>query len=295
MKKKILILGSDGFFGKNIKIHLSKKFKIKSFNRNSNIDNLNLKNIFLIINCAAEVYNDNKMFISNTELVEKLLKKIIKNKKATKLIHFGSSGEYGNVNKISNENDSPKPRTIYEATKASSTMLVQGYSKEYKIKSIIIRPFAVFGKWENYTRLIPNIFRHLLYGNNLRIFDGYHDFIYIKDLLNFINYLIVKNKINSHGELVNFGSGKQYSNFEILKMCEKVFNKKAKATIKKKFQRKYDKKIWCANTKYLRSKIKFKKEFSIQRAIKDYKDEIIKDTQPLFFKKRGKRISFAKF
>ena len=107
--------------------------------------------------------------------------------------------------------------------------------------------------------------------------------------------MIVKNKINSHGELVNFGSGKQYSNFEILKMCEKVFNKKAKATIKKKFQRKYDKKIWCANTKYLRSKIKFKKEFSIQRAIKDYKDEIIKDTQPLFFKNRGKRISFAKF
>ena len=269
------------FFGKNIKIHLSKKFKIKSFNRNSNIDNLNLKNIFLIINCAAEVYNDNKMFISNTELVEKLLKKIIKNKKATKLIHFGSSGEYGNVNKISNENDSPKPRTIYEATKASSTMLVQGYSKEYKIKSIIIRPFAVFGKWENYTRLIPNIFRHLLYGNNLRIFDGYHDFIYIKDLLNFINYLIVKNKINSRYELVNFGSGKQYSNFEIFKMCEKVLIKKQKRLLKK-FQRKYDKKIWCANTKYLRSKIKFKK-FSIQRAIKDYKDEIIKDTQPLFF------------
>ena len=51
MKKKILILGSDGFFGKNIKIHLSKKFKIKSFNRNSNIDNLNLKNIFLTIKC----------------------------------------------------------------------------------------------------------------------------------------------------------------------------------------------------------------------------------------------------
>ena len=292
MRKKILLLGSEGFFGKNIRKLLSNNYKIKSFTRRSKIENLNLKDYFLIINCAAEVYNEKKMFNNNTELVEQLLRKIINSKCKVRLIHFGSSGEYGSVNKISVETDASVPRSIYESTKASATMLVQGYSKQYKIKSIIIRPFAVFGKWENHTRLIPNIFRHFLYDKKLDIYDGYHDFIYIKELLNFINFLIKKNKINKHGELVNFGSGKQFSNIEILNLCEKIIKKKAKFRFIKKFQRMYDKKIWCSNNRYLISKMKFKRKFTIKKAIKDYYKEIIKDPSPLFLNKNGKRISF---
>ena len=104
----------------------------------------------------------------------------------------------------------------------------------------------------------------------LKIYNGYHDYTYIDDLILFLDLLIKKKLITEFGEITNFGSGKQYSNFAILKFCEKIFKKKSNAKIIKKFQKIYDKKIWCSNNKYLIKRFNYKHKFSIQKGIEYY-------------------------
>ena len=280
MKKKIILIGSNGFFGKNIINFFKKKYIIKKINREDSINKINFKNYHFIINVAADVYNEKIMFQNNTELVSDILHKIIKENTRIRLIHFGSSGEYGAINKKSKEDDLIVPRTVYEGTKAAATVLVQAYSKQYNLKSIIIRPFSIYGPYENKTRILPNIFRHFLMNKELKIYNGYHDYTYIDDLILFLDLLIKKNLITGFGEITNFGSGKQYSNFAILKFCEKIFKKKSNAKIIKKFQKIYDKKIWCSNNKYLIKRFNYKHKFSIQKGI-EYYSKIYKKMEDL--------------
>ena len=96
---------------------------------------------------------------------------MINQNKLIKLIHFGSSAEYGLLHSPAKETNQLKPRTVYEATKASSCLLVKGYSDQYKLNSVIIRPFSIYGPHENLTRLLPNIFRHFMFNDNLRILE----------------------------------------------------------------------------------------------------------------------------
>ena len=62
---------------------------------------------------------------------------------------------------------------------------------------------------------------------------------------------------------MNFGSGKQFSNLQILNICEKVLKKKSKATYIPRFNKIYDKKVWCSNNNNLIKKFKFKFKFNI--------------------------------
>ena len=59
--KKILLIGANGFFGKNISIKLNKFFQIKKFLRKDNLLSINFSKFDVIINCAAEVYDEKKM------------------------------------------------------------------------------------------------------------------------------------------------------------------------------------------------------------------------------------------
>ena len=270
MKQKIVLIGSNGFFGKNIISFFKRKYSIKKINRKNSIKKINFKNYDIIINAAADVYNENLMFKNNTLLVSDILNKIIKENKNIKLIHFGTSGEYGAVNKKSKESDLIIPRTVYEATKAAASMLVQGYSKKFRITSLIIRPFSIYGLHENKTRIMPNIFRHFLSNQKLNIYDGFHDYVYINDLMLCIYKLISNNRIKNYGEIVNFGSGKQFSNLQILKFCEKAFGRKSKAKYIPGFKKKYDKKIWCSNNSYLLKNFKFRFKYSLQNGIQEY-------------------------
>ena len=270
MKKRIILFGANGFFGKNIINFFKDQHKLKKIFRKDNLDKINFKNYDFIINAAADVYNENMMFENNVVLVNQIVQKIVRENNRIRLIHFGTSGEYGAINKKSSEKDLIIPRTVYEGTKAAATMLVQSYSKYYKFKSIIIRPFSIYGFHENKTRIMPSILRSYLGLQKLKIYNGYHDYVYIKDLISFLNKLLKKNLIKNYGEIVNFGSGKQYSNKQILNFFEENLRYKSNASFVSKFQKVYDKKIWRSDCRYLTKKFNFNFKYNIYKGIKDY-------------------------
>ena len=89
-------------------------------------------------------------------------------------------------------------------------------------------------------------------------------------MVRFVDFLLKKNKNFFNNKVVNFGSGKQYSNLEVLKICEKIFERKSICKVFKSFQRSYDSKIWKSDNKYLANNINFKLKYNMFKGLKSY-------------------------
>ena len=102
----------------------------------------------------------------------------------------------------------------------------------------------------------------------MTIRDGVHDFIYINDFIRGIDCLLSKEW--PHGEIVNFGSGQQTSNLEVLETWNKVVGVTSPITYEAGFMKHYDNKIWCCDTSYAQSQYNFKTEYSLEEGIRDF-------------------------
>lgn len=274
MKKlSMLITGSNGLIAKTFISQYKDKFKFYKCTKKNNLDYFLKKKPDIIFNTAGEQYNEKKMVETNLLYVIKLLNYARNNN--TNLITLGSSAEYGVRDFPTNEETLPKPATKYEATKSAASMMVTGYSRAYALKTIVVRPYSVYGHYSKNDRLIPMIINSINKNLKMRIYRGFHDFIYVIDFNQGIFNLIKNRNKWTSGEIVNLGSGKQYSNFEVLKTIQKIFGK-ANGKFKKinKFYRKWDSNMWVCDTKYVFKKYGFKTKFSLEKGLADYKKRL---------------------
>jgi len=181
----------------------------------------------VIFHLAGEIYNDKKMIESNILLTHQLLEasRHIPHLKA--FIYIGSSSEYGRKDHPMREIDYLDPATMYEATKGAGTLLCQAYARSYNVPTMVARPFSLYGKYEPSHRFIPTIIRSIKKDIRINIAPGVHDFIHIDD---FIDGLLLLAKKPQVGEIYNFGSEKQTTNAELVKLIEKLMKKTTKHT-----------------------------------------------------------------
>jgi len=207
------------------------------------------------------------MVDSNITLTVKLLE-ASKNVNYKMFINLGSSSEYGLKQHPMKESDICVPRNMYEATKYSSTILCQGFANKFNKNIVTIRPFSVYGKYEGSHRFIPtlaNCFEHNIEPN---ISAGVHDFIYIDDFIDNLLH-IMYNYTNVQGDIVNFGTGIQTSNFEVFDIFRDIYGSnltyKTVPTL-----RSFDSEHWVADTTYARNKYNFKIATNLYDGIKKY-------------------------
>lgn len=239
------VTGSTGFIGKNLLEKLQDE--VYSYKRGEDVSlALHNFNPNVIIHLAGEIYDENSMFSSNTFLTYQLLMSSI-DIPYKAFIYVGSSSEYGRKNNPMSETDYLDPTNLYEATKGCGSLLSLGIAREFKKPIMIARPFSVYGKYEPEKRFIPTIIRCLKNNQELSIYYGYHDFIYVDD---FINGLIMLALNPVGGEVFNFGSGVQFSNEEVVEKIERIAKKKINKKYIKGLLRAYDTNNWiCDNRK----------------------------------------------
>lgn len=249
--KKVLITGSNGFIGKNLQEFYKDKYDILTANRNDDIE-YKLKNDRpdFIFHCASEIYNDSLMFDSNIIYTKKILD-YCKIYGIEKLITLGSSSEYGSKNNPMREVDFLDPRTMYEATKAASSMLVHGYSRAYNIRSVIIRPFTVVGRNEKNHKFFPTLYKSWKLEKEINLSNAVHDFVFIDDFL--LAFDIILNNNENVFDVINIGSGYKTTNYEIVNTFEQVTNYKYKKNLVDKL-RPFDNFNWVADIDKLKTK-----------------------------------------
>ena len=194
------------------------------------------------------------------------------------LINTGSSSEYGLKKKPMKETDLLEPISFYAAAKSGQTLLCQTFSYLYKKPIVTIRPFSVYGPYEQKDRFISTITRSLINKKTIKLTGGKQrrDFIYIDDLID-IYLMTIKKADKLSGEILNAGTGREYTNDEVAKILFKVSGQKTKIEKGKFPKRMWDTNHWVANIETTKRLLRWKPKYSIEKGLKANYDWFLKN------------------
>ncbi len=270
-QKRISILKKSKRFN-FAKIDLGNFSKLKKF--------LSKKKIETIIHLAAQpgvrisikkphnTLNQNLIpFINILELAR------IKNVK--KFIYASSSSVYGDTKTFPfiEKDVNNVPVSVYGASKLSNEIIAHSYSKNFKLKSIGLRFFTVYGPYGRPDMAYYSFLENLKKNKIIKVFNKgkmKRDFTYIDDVVDGILKVIQKKFKNFH-EILNIGKGKPDELMSLISLLEKSSDKKFKikfinniplGDIKKTF----------ANVEKAKKNIVWKPKTSLKTGIKKFVD-----------------------
>lgn len=185
------------------------------------------------------------------------------------LIITGSSSEYGYKNSRMKENDNLEPVSFYAASKAGMTHLARVFGKTYQKPVIIVRPFSVYGPYEEPSRLIPRVIIRCLTGRDVLLTKGEesHDFIFIEDFLDGL-IKICQNAGKLSGGIINLGGGRQISTRELAHLIKKLTSSKSKLLWGKYPNRIWDSKYWLADISFAKKILNWVPRHSLEEGLK---------------------------
>lgn len=193
-------------------------------------------------------------------------------------VNTGSSSEYGFKEKPMKETDLLEPISFYASSKAGQTVLCQAFSFEYKKPIVTIRPFSVYGPYEQEDRFIPTIIRSLIAKKEIKLTQGSQrrDFIYVDDLVDIYVKALEKKELLK-GKILNAGTGKQYSNDEIVKTLFKISGIRVPIEKGKFPKRIWDSPNWISDTKNVKKSLNWKPKYSLEKGLRNTYDWFLKN------------------
>jgi len=235
--EKVILTGSKGFIGSNLKVELEKQFEVIEINEDvfnsstwksdvSNLFWLDIKAVFHVGACSNTLEKDvNYMMLLNYEF-SKCLSNLCKSKNVP-LIYSSSAANYG----VNNE----YPSNLYGWSKY--------IAEEYIINNdgIALRYFNVYGPGEEHKGIMSSV-AYQMYMKNLseeeiKLFPGNpkRDFIYVKDIVS-ANMFAFENYKDLLGKFYDVGSGVAESFEKILNVLKINFEYTSRNVIPKGYQ-----------------------------------------------------------
>jgi UDP-glucose 4-epimerase len=260
---------------------LTNKDRLFSTLKNSNFDAVIH---FAAYALAGESMTDPyKYFYNNIQGGLNLLE-LMKEKSIKYIIFSSSCSVYGNPNTLPVIESTPiSPVSVYGESKAMFENILSWYSKIFGIKYVALRYFNAAGAsldgtlGENHspeTHIIPTAIscaikdrEFSIFGKDYKTPDGtcIRDYIHVEDLAN-VHILALQKIIKENkNDIYNIGSGKGYSNLEIVRMVEDVSNTKLKLKYEK--PRLGDPPVIYANNKKATDELGFIPKYSELRTI----------------------------
>ena len=184
-----------------------------------------------------------------------------------KLVYASSSSVYGNTKKIPFDvNDLVnKPISIYATSKIANELMSYTYNHLFKIKTIGLRFFTVYGPWGRPDMAYYIFCDKISKGEPIDIFNNGNlkrDFTYIDDIINGTKSAIDR---NYECEVFNLGNNKSENIMDIIRLIEKNIGKNA--IINFKDMEPGDVAQTYANIDYSRKKLGYKPKISITEGV----------------------------
>lgn len=250
--KNVMLLGGNGFLGRNLAKGLSESENFKVFvydiinpvralegvtyYEGSIEDSLLISgimqenNINILVHMVSTIVPGSSLeqYINNCKLVQistiPLMDYCATNN--VELVFLSSGGTvYGVKGGVVSENEPAAPISYYGLSKVQIEDLINFYHRRYKLNYLILRPSNPYGYGQNINGrqgLIAVIMGKLLKKEPITVFgDGsvVRDYIYIDDFVCYVKELLRKNILN---ETINIGSGEGCSINQIIDIVKEV-------------------------------------------------------------------------
>ena len=163
-------------------------------------------------------------------------------------VNTGSSSEYGSKHRPMAETELLEPNSIYAVTKATQTHLCAFVARRYAKPIVTLRPFSVYGPYEEPTRLVPQIMRHIDRHTVMPLANPAtaRDYVYVNDMVDvYCNTAPLK---RFPGYCFNVGSGIQTSLKKIVVLAQQATGRHLLHSWNRMPGRSWDTAHWVADT-----------------------------------------------
>ena len=144
---------------------------------------------------------------ANVAATQRLLEEV-KGQKLKRFVYASSSSVYGDLGGVLDESLSLKPRSPYGVTKLSAEHLVQIYHREYKLPTVALRFFSVYGPRQRPDMAFMKFCQALVNEAPLTVYgDGHQvrDFTFVDDVVDVVASSVTNDA--AVGQVVNVGGG----------------------------------------------------------------------------------------
>lgn len=277
-REKYLITGASGFIGsmllrkllkkpgKNIHLILRKKsnlWRINDLLPSVEIHYSDLSKISELIDIVQKVkpdiiyhlatngaysYQENASEIINTNILGTWNLLQACNEVDYKLfVNTGSSSEYGYKDFAMREIDILEPASYYAVTKSAQTLLCSHIARQENRPIVTLRPFSVYGPYEEPGRLIPTLMKSLNTKRQMNLVSPEiaRDYIYIDDMVE--AFLKTEELKKNSGDYFNIGTGIQTTIKSVTDKAKKAIKKPLLCSWGDMESRKWDTTTWVAD------------------------------------------------
>lgn len=189
-----------------------------------------------------------------------------------KVIYASSAAVYGDK-KVNKENVKSEEKSSYGLTKKLEEDIAKFYTKQYKVNTVGLRYFNIYGENQNLNSkilpVIPTFIRDISKYNKVCIYGSKNierDFVYIKDIVN-ANLLACIADRKANGKVFNIGSGYATSLHDLANLIQKLLNIQ-NISIEIQNKRKGDIEKSVANIENSKKYLKYIPQYTLEEGLK---------------------------
>ena len=282
MVEKVLILGSNGFIGSNLKTWFQGKgYTVLIVNRLEFSDYKKLLDAVIcsnvIINCIGSAgvgfsySNTSNDFESNMGIVRKVLELLREySLNNVKFINLSSAAVYGNPSSVPvTELDETKPLSPYGYHKLMAELLLKEYNQCFGLNTLSLRIFSAYGNgqkklllWDLHQKIQNSNGNLVLFGTGKES----RDFIHIEDIAQQI--ILAIDHADFDGGAINVANGVEVEISEVVELYQRYYPQKFNYEFNGE-ERLGDPKNWCADMSMMRN-WDYQSRVGIEQGIKNY-------------------------
>jgi len=164
-------------------------------------------------------------------------------------VQAGSSSEYGFNCSGPREDAATEPDSDYAVSKVAATQLVRMYAQKYGVPGFVLRLYSLYGPYEDFSRLIPNLLGHGREGRFPPLVNPNisRDFVYVADAVRAFEAALSHAPQLTPGEVFNVGSGVRTTLGDLVQLVREQFGIHAEPAWGSMPDRSWDHPAWFAD------------------------------------------------